>query len=75
MQNSPASDLKNAVGLTIEYDTGLSLAAAALTSSASSSSFAFWNSSSGFCTQIAERSTKCFAPAALAASRTALVAR
>ena len=67
--------MKNAVGLTIEYETGFSLAAAALTSSASSSSLAFWNSSSGFCTQMAERSTKCFAPAALAASRTDLVAR
>lgn len=54
---------------------GFSLAAAALTSSASSSSFALWNSSSGFWTQIADRSTKCLAPAALAASRTDLVAR
>ncbi len=67
--------MKNAVGLTIEYDTGFSRAAAALTSSASSSNFAFWNSSSGFWTQMADSSTKCFAPAALAASRTDLVAR
>ena len=37
-------------------------------SAASNLSLAFWNSSSGFCTQMADSSTKCLAPPARAAS-------
>ena len=43
-------------------------------SSSSNFSLAAWNVSSGFCTQMAERRTKCLAPFSLATSRTFLVA-
>mmetsp|Transcript_8281 Transcript_8281/g.34107 ORF Transcript_8281/g.34107 Transcript_8281/m.34107 type:complete len:268 (-) Transcript_8281:235-1038(-) len=61
----PDTDLKNAVGRTTEYVTSDCAASAA-----SVASLAFWNSSSGFCTQNADRRTKCRpCPLARSASR------
>ena len=51
------------------------VAPAAATRSASRASLARWNSRVGFCTQMAESSTKWDVPAAVAASSTFLVAR
>jgi hypothetical protein len=69
LSTCPARDLKNAVGRTIEY-----VMSEAAFRSASKASLAFWNSRSGFWTQIAERRMKWLAPAARAAVRQFLVA-
>ncbi len=65
----PARDLKKAVGRTMEY-----VMSPAVCRASSSFSLACWNSSKGFCTQIALNSTKCAAPFSLATSRTFFVA-
>ena len=61
--------MKKAVGLTMEW-----VISSDAMSSSSNLSLACWNSSRGFCTQIAERSTKWDAPALIASSMQFLVA-
>ena len=58
-----------AVGRTMLY-----VMSPAEVSASSNLSFAFWNVSSGFCTQIALSSTKCLAPCARPASKQLSVA-
>lgn len=65
----PATDLKKAVGRTMEY-----VMSPAACSADSNLSLACWNSRRGFCTQIALSSTKCDAPFCLAASSAFIVA-
>ena len=55
----PARLFMKAVGRTMLYEMS-----PALCSASSNLSFAFWKVSSGFCTQMALSSTKCFAPCA-----------
>lgn len=62
--------LKKAVGRTIEWVMPL-----LATRSDSNLSLAFWNSSRGFCTQMADSSTKCLAPWACPTIIAFLVAR
>src|SRR6056297_3754981 len=58
----PESDLKKAVGLTMDQVRPDALR------SVSKASFACWKARRGFCTQRAERSTNCAAPAVFAAA-------
>ena len=60
----PDNDLKNAVGRTIDHVSPDNI------NSRSKASFACWNASNGFCTQMAESNTICVTPAFLAAART-----
>ncbi len=65
----PLSDLKNAVGRTMDQARPLAI------SSASKASLACWKASRGFCTQMADSSTMRPMPAALAAASALLCAR
>lgn len=74
-QKAPKIDhLAPLASLEAELQRMLSAVLQLTCSAASNFSFARWNSSNGFCTQMADNSTKCFVRAARAASRVFSVA-